>query len=101
MAISFNTTTNALEDEIINLILEGHIQARIDSQNKVLFNFFQKKSFNFIYFQILYAKDVDQRTVTFERSLEMGKEHQKRTKAVVLRSLIMKYNISVKVKLKI
>jgi hypothetical protein len=35
MAISFNTTTNALEDELISLILEGHIQARIDSQNKV------------------------------------------------------------------
>jgi hypothetical protein len=28
----------------------------------------------------------------------MGKEHQKRTKAVILRSLIMKYNISVKVR---
>ena len=27
----------------------------------------------------------------------MGKEYQKRTKAVILRTLIMKYNISVKV----
>lgn len=35
MALAFNTTTAALEDELINLILEGHIQARIDSQNKV------------------------------------------------------------------
>ncbi len=35
MAIAFNTTTGALEEELINLILEGHIQARIDSQNKV------------------------------------------------------------------
>ena len=47
--------------------------------------------------QILYAKDVDQRSVTFEKSIEMGKEYQKRTRAVVLRSLIMKFNISVKV----
>lgn len=35
MAESFNTTTSALEQELINLILEGQIQARIDSQNKV------------------------------------------------------------------
>jgi len=80
MSVSFNTSTNALEEELINLILDGQIQGRIDSQNK-----------------ILYAKDVDQRSVTFEKSIEMGKEYQKRTRAVVLRSLIMKYNISVKV----
>ncbi len=35
MATAFNTTTSALEEELISLILEGHIQARIDSQNKV------------------------------------------------------------------
>ena len=80
MSVSFNTSTNALEEELINLILDGQIQGRIDSKNK-----------------ILYAKDVDQRSVTFEKSIEMGKEYQKRTKAVILRSLIMKYNISVKV----
>ncbi len=101
MALAFNTTTSALEDELINLILDGHIQARIDSQNKVCLKFFLnlwkmfKKTKHFL--KILYAKDVDQRTVTFEKSLDMGKEHQKRTKAVILRSLIMKYNISVKV----
>ena len=50
-----------------------------------------------IHTKILYAKDVDQRSVTFEKSIEMGKEYQKRTRAVILRSLIMKYNISVKV----
>jgi len=79
MADSFNTTTSALEQELINLILEGQIQARIDSKNK-----------------ILYAKDVEQRSFTFEKSIEMGKEYQKRTKAIILRSLIMKYNINVK-----
>ncbi|CAF0723936.1 unnamed protein product [Brachionus calyciflorus] len=79
MSLAFNTTTNALEEELINLILDGQIQARIDSQNK-----------------ILYAKDVNQRSFTFEKSLEMGREYQKRTKSVVLRSLLMKYNISVK-----
>ena len=37
MALAFNTSVNALEDELINLILDGQIQARIDSQNKVNF----------------------------------------------------------------
>ena len=35
MASSFNTTVNQLEDELMTLILEGQIQARIDSHNKV------------------------------------------------------------------
>ena len=35
MAGSFNTTVVSLEDELMTLILEGKIQARIDSHNKV------------------------------------------------------------------
>lgn len=35
MAAAFNTTISALEDELMALILEGQIQARIDSHNKV------------------------------------------------------------------
>ena len=31
----FNTSVSALEDELMQLILDGHIQARIDSHNKV------------------------------------------------------------------
>lgn len=50
-----------------------------------------------LFLKILYAKDVDQRSATFEKSIEMGKEYQKRTKAIVLRTLVMKYNITVKV----
>jgi COP9 signalosome complex subunit 1 len=37
MAAAFNTTVLALEDELMQLILDGQIQARIDSHNKVLF----------------------------------------------------------------
>lgn len=37
MAAAFNTTISALEDELMALILEGQIQARIDSHNKVNF----------------------------------------------------------------
>lgn len=35
MAAAFNTTIAALEDELMQLILDGQIQARIDSHNKV------------------------------------------------------------------
>ncbi len=35
MASSFNTTVSILEDELMALILEGKIRARIDSHNKV------------------------------------------------------------------
>ena len=36
MATAFNRTVSALEDELMQLILDGQIQARIDSHNKVL-----------------------------------------------------------------
>lgn len=35
MAEAFNTSVSALEDELMQLILDGQIQARIDSHNKV------------------------------------------------------------------
>lgn len=80
MATSFNRTVNALEDELMQLILDGQIQARIDSHNKILF-----------------AKDVDQRSTTFEKSLQMGKEYQRRTRMLILRAAVLKNKIYVKV----
>ncbi|XP_059476353.1 COP9 signalosome complex subunit 1 isoform X2 [Neocloeon triangulifer] len=79
MAEAFNTTVPALEDELMQLILDGQIQARIDSHNKVLF-----------------AKDVDQRCTTFERSLTIGQEYQRRTRMLILRSVMLRHNIHVK-----
>ncbi|XP_061191414.1 COP9 signalosome complex subunit 1-like isoform X2 [Saccostrea echinata] len=79
MAEAFNTTVPALEDEIMQLILDGQINARIDSHNK-----------------ILYAKDTDQRSSTFEKSFAMGKEYQRRTKALILRSAMLRNQIHVK-----
>ncbi|KAG1675709.1 COP9 signalosome complex subunit 1 [Nymphon striatum] len=79
MATAFNTTVSGLEDELMILILDGQIQARIDSHNK-----------------ILYAKDVDQRSTTFEKSLNMGKEFQWRTKALILRAALIKHKLVVK-----
>ena len=35
MAQAFNTSVAALEDELMQLILDGQIKARIDSHNKV------------------------------------------------------------------
>lgn len=80
MATSFNRTVEALENEVMQLILEGQIQARIDSHNK-----------------ILYAKETDQRSSTFERAILMGKEYQRRTRMLVLRAALLKSNIHVKV----
>ncbi|XP_052069761.1 COP9 signalosome complex subunit 1-like isoform X1 [Mytilus californianus] len=80
MAEAFNTTITDLEDELMQLILDGQINARIDSHNK-----------------ILYAKDTDQRSSTFEKSLAMGKEYQRRTKALILRSAILKNQVHVKI----
>lgn len=80
MAIAFNRTVAALEDELMQLILEGQIQARIDSHNK-----------------ILYAKDVDQRSTTFEKCISIGKEYQRRTRMLVLRAAILRHQIRVKV----
>ncbi|KAK7794213.1 hypothetical protein R5R35_012537 [Gryllus longicercus] len=79
MAAAFNTTVLALEDELMQLILDGQIQARIDSHNK-----------------ILYAKEVDQRSTTFEKSLSVGKEYQRRTRMLILRAAMLKHQIHVK-----
>lgn len=80
MATAFNRSVPALEDELMQLILDGQIQARIDSHNK-----------------ILYARDVDQRSTTFEKSLQMGKDYQRRTRMLILRAAILKNQIHVKV----
>lgn len=47
--------------------------------------------------QILYARDVDQRSTTFEKSLQMGKEFQRRAKAMILRAAVLRNQIHVKV----
>ncbi|XP_029592878.1 COP9 signalosome complex subunit 1-like [Salmo trutta] len=79
MSQSFNTTVLDLEDELTQLILEGLINARIDSHSK-----------------ILYARDVDQRSHTFEKSVHMGKEFQRRAKALILRAAVLRNQIHVK-----
>lgn len=48
-------------------------------------------------FQILYAKDVDQRSTTFEKSMSVGKDYQRRTRMLILRAAMLKQQIHVKV----
>lgn len=79
MAIAFNRSVSALENEIMQLILDGQIQARIDSHNK-----------------ILYAKDADQRSATYEKAMSIGKEYQRRTRMLILRAAMLKGHIHVK-----
>ena len=47
--------------------------------------------------QVLYAQDVDQRSATFEKALEIGSLYQKRAKLMVFRSALLKNNVMVKV----
>ena len=68
-----------LENELTSLILDGQIQARIDSHNKVLV-----------------SQEVDQRNSTFERALEMASAYQRRARMLILRSAILKADVVVK-----
>lgn len=72
MAEAFNTNVQELEKEVISLIHEGNIRARIDSHNK-----------------ILYAISSHLRGQTFEKALEMGKLWQRQTRALISRTAIL------------
>ncbi|UYV71282.1 GPS1 [Cordylochernes scorpioides] len=80
MAGAFNTSVTALEDELMQLILDNQIAARIDSHKK-----------------ILYAKDIDQRSTTFQRFLSTAREFSKRNTALVLRAAMLRNHINIKV----
>lgn len=78
MAEAFNTDVTELEKEIINLIYDGHIKARIDSHNKILF-----------------AQSTHLRSQTFERAINMGKVWQRQTRALISRTAIWNANLEV------
>jgi COP9 signalosome complex subunit 1 len=79
MARQLNTTMEVLEDELVHLIRSGKIKARIDSKNK-----------------ILYVADTDQRWFAYQHALTITKQSEKLTRALLLRSAIIKANLSVK-----
>jgi COP9 signalosome complex subunit 1 len=79
MAHQLNTTMDVLEDELVHLIRSGKIKARIDSKNK-----------------ILYVADTDQRWHAYQHALTITKQSEKLTRALLLRSAIVKANLFVK-----
>ena len=79
MATAFNTSVSDLEDELTTLILEGHMQARIDSHNKIVF-----------------AACVEERSVTFQRTLEVGQQHIDRLHMLILRAALKRQQMHVK-----
>lgn len=79
MARQLNTTLEVLEDELVHLIRNGKIKARIDSKNK-----------------ILYVADTDQRWHAYQHALNITKYSEKLTRALLLRSAVIKANLCVK-----
>ena len=79
MASAFNTPVEALEKELAQLIMDGKIASRIDSQNKVL-----------------YARTADQRTATFSKTLGLGADYLRETRALLLRINLMRADFIVK-----
>jgi hypothetical protein len=74
-----NTTIDILEDELVHLIRSGKIKARIDSKNK-----------------ILYVADTDQRWYAYQHALNITKQSEKLTRALLLRSAVIKLGLSVR-----
>eukprot|EP01120_Amphizonella_sp_Union-15-10_P005628 TRINITY_DN1688_c0_g1_i2.p1 TRINITY_DN1688_c0_g1~~TRINITY_DN1688_c0_g1_i2.p1 ORF type:complete len:453 (+),score=96.32 TRINITY_DN1688_c0_g1_i2:62-1420(+) len=79
MADAFKTDVESLEKELSRLIMDGVIAARIDSHNKRL-----------------YAREVDERTTTFDKALKMGDEFHQHTKALLLRVNLVRNEFTVK-----
>ncbi len=79
MAKSLNTTVAALESELAPLIMDGTIQARIDSHNKAL-----------------HAKKTDQRSHIFQQTFANVSEQEKQTRHLLLRMQLMKHEWVVK-----
>ena len=79
MAQAFNTDVPALEKELSSLIVEGVIQARIDSHNKRLI-----------------ARQTDDRSVTFERALAAGEQFHRDSKSLLVRVNLIRSDFYIK-----
>ena len=45
---------------------------------------------------MLYAQDIDQRSVTFEKAIKMTQNYEERARMTILRTALLKQNIVVK-----
>ncbi|KAG0342459.1 COP9 signalosome complex subunit 1 [Podila horticola] len=79
MARSFATSVPVLEQELVSLIVAGQIEARIDSQQK-----------------ILWAKQANKRSNIFEKTKAMGEEYERESKGLVLRIQMMNHGLVVR-----
>ncbi|KAH6877424.1 G protein pathway suppressor 1 [Coprinopsis sp. MPI-PUGE-AT-0042] len=68
MSAAFGWTVEEVEQQVVGLIQSGHIQGRVDSQNK-----------------ILQAKKTDQRAELFARAIKAGSEIQAANRKLLLR----------------
>ena len=78
MAAAFNTSVDNLQEELSVLIQNNAINGRIDSHNKVL-----------------YAREINQRTATFEKALELGQEFERKSTAMLAKCALVKAKILV------
>ncbi|KAM1182098.1 hypothetical protein ACFX2J_000621 [Malus domestica] len=79
MANAFKTDVAGLEKELEALITDNQVQAKIDSQNK-----------------ILYARHADQRNATFQRVLQIGNEFDRDVKSMLLRVNLIKHEYNLR-----
>jgi len=76
MAAAFNTQVDALEREIADLIAKGHISARVDSHNK-----------------ILYSRGTDHRSATFAKVEKAGRDYLRDSENILLRARLLEHNL--------
>lgn len=79
IAVAFDTNVTNLENELATLIQDGHIKARIDSHK-----------------QLLRVLDVDQRCLTFARTLRLADEYRKHVHSMILRMALARQKLIVK-----
>ena len=79
MASSFGWDVAEAEEEVVTLIQAGRIQARVDSQNK-----------------ILRAKKHDQRTKLFADALRVGEEMQRTNRKLLLRMRLQQADLTIR-----
>lgn len=109
MAAAFKLDVPSLERQLVHLIGEGHIQARIDSANKVRCCFFSDRVVLadccvhrvFVWLsvpapQILYARHSDQRTATYQQAMNVGTRYVRDVKSLLLRMSLVENNFIVK-----
>lgn len=78
MAEVFDTKLESFEKELRRLIVKGKIEARIDSQTK-----------------IMYSNHQDQRGSTYRKAFQVGQTYLADTKAILLRMSIIKNELAV------